>query len=324
MKVDAAAIEQHMRALARQPWLGAGRSAWPLHLFRIDDVRAAADVLNCGAIYSRRNAERLGVLGHDSANATVIEHSPEWCKECVRLYFRPKTPTEHESEGFRPSAGFSWGAHRPMPVVFVFDAIAILTSDTTVFTDGNAGHRRHQRGSDAAFLKQIPFENVYHTGAFPSGERDEIVFRRCAEVLVPDRLPLTHLKHVFCRSQAEYETLFSLLDPTARTNHGKKVGVSASLHYKKWTFLESVDLSTAKIRLRFSPSTLSPGPFRTHMDIFDEHGRLRGAWHDESFMAKGEQVIGLTQLGLTGYRVTLTLDGNLAYQNSFAAAATLL
>lgn len=233
MKRDAAAIEQHMRTLAQQPWLGAGRAGWPLHLFRIDDVLAAAEILNGGTIHSRRQAERLGVLGHDSASATVIENSPEWCKECVRLYFRPKTPTEHESEGFRPVTRLHWGAHRPMPVVFVFDAISILTADSTVFTDGNAGRGRHNRGNDAAFLKQIPFEKVYHTGAFRSDERDEIVFRRCAEVLVPDRLSLASLKHVFCRSPAEYETLFSLLDSSAKAIHGKKIGVSGNLHYKK-------------------------------------------------------------------------------------------
>ena len=324
MKADAAEIEGHMRTLARQPWLGAGRAAWPLHLFRIDDARAAADILNCGAIYSRRRAERGGVLNHDSASASVIEHSPEWCKQCVRLYFRPKTPTEHESEGFRPPTQLPWGAHRPMPVVFVFDAIPILTADSTVFTDGNAGRGRHQRGTDAAFLKQIPFDKVYHTGAFQSGDRDEIIFRRCAEVLVPDALPLTNLRHVFCRSQAEHETLFSLLTPTAKVMHGKKIGVSASLHYKKWTFLESVDLTSEKVRLRFSPSTLTPGPFRVRMEIFDENDQVRAMWRDDAFLANREQVIGLSRIALPRYRVTVTLDGNLAYQNSFVAEATLL
>lgn len=80
----------------------------------------------------------------------------------------------------------------------------------------------------------------------------------------------------------------------------------------------------AKIRLQFSPSTLTPGPFRARMDIFDDNGQLRAMWRDDEFNAKGEQIVGLTRLGLDEYRVTLTLDDNLAYQNSFVAAATLL
>ena len=225
LKSDAEEIEQFMRGLTHEPWLGT-RARYPLHLFRIDDVTAAVSILERGVIYSRNRAEAKGLLGHDSASPSVIEQSPDWCKECVRLYFRPKTPTEYRSEGFRPSANIRMGAHRPMPIVFVFDSIPLLVSTGTIFTNGNAATGGVKRGSTAAFLKSVPFEKVYHDGPIPEADKRDIVFRRCAEVLLKNELTLDHLKHVFCRSQAEYDTLMDLLSDESRTKYSKMIGVS--------------------------------------------------------------------------------------------------
>src|SRR3954454_4261376 len=101
-KPDAARIESFVRGLSAALSLQGPRASWPLHLFRVDDVQAAASILNCGALYPRTRAAQMGLLTHDSASPSVIDHTPDWCKECVRLYFRPRTPTEYRSEGFRP------------------------------------------------------------------------------------------------------------------------------------------------------------------------------------------------------------------------------
>src|SRR2546426_496311 len=103
VKADAEAIRAFIRDLTHKPWLVATNHAhWPSFLFRVDDVRAAASILERGALCSRNRASALGLLQHDSASRGVIEHSPDWIKDCVRLYFRPRTPTEFRSEGFRP------------------------------------------------------------------------------------------------------------------------------------------------------------------------------------------------------------------------------
>lgn len=326
MKVDAAGIKQFVEALPVKAGLaGTTRATWPLYLFRIDDVRAVASVLERGAIYSRNRAIELGLLDHDAASPAVIEQSPDWIKRCVRLYFRPRTPTEYRSEGFRPAAALPMGAHRPMPVVLVFDSVPILTADNTLFTNGNAASWGVKHGGTIEFLNSIPFEKVYHEGTVKTDEKAEIVFRRCAEVLVPNQLELANLKHVFCRSQAEYETLVNILTEPTRKAFAKKIGVSARLHYKHWTFLEAVDLTPAQITFRFAPYSQTPGPFHAYIEIANGAGHVIGRWEDPSWQAIGPKAFSLEQLGnLSAYRVTLKLDGFLAYAGVFTDKEALL
>lgn len=325
MKVDAEAIKQFVEALPVKAGLaGTTRATWPLYLFRIDDVRAVASVLEKGAIYSRNRAIELKLLDHDAASPAVIDQSPDWIKQCVRLYFRPRTPTEYRSEGFRPAAALPMGAHRPMPVVLVFDSIPILTADNSLFTNGNAAAWGVKRGGTIEFLNSIPFEKVYHEGWVKADQKAEIVFHRCAEVLVPTELDLLNLKHVFCRSQAEYETLVNILAEPTRKIFEKKIGISARLHYKHWTFLEAVDLTQAQITFRFAPS-LTPGPFHAYMEITNAAGQVIGRWEDRAWQAIGAKAFSLEQLGnLSSYRVTLKLDGFLAYAGVFTDKEALL
>ena len=133
MKRDADQIAHFVEGLPRQCSLIGAREVWPKYLFRIDDVRNAAAILNRGAVLSRNRAAQLGVLKHDAAAPDVIGNSPDWIKEYVRFYFRPRTPTEYRSEGIRPIGEITMGAHRPVPVVLVFESLSILTATGTVF-----------------------------------------------------------------------------------------------------------------------------------------------------------------------------------------------
>ena len=175
------------------------------------------------------------MLGHDAAAPSVIENSPDWLKKYVRLYFRPRTPTEFRSEGIRPEHQLTMGAHRPVPIVLVFQSLPILTAIGTEFTNGNAAVQGAGRGDTAVFLKTIPFLRVYQEGALKESEKRQIVFHRCAEVLVPDNLSLANLKAILCRSQAEYESLLNWLSPATRAKYRKIIGVSAKVHFKHWT-----------------------------------------------------------------------------------------
>ena len=326
MKADAAAIGSFVENLAKQPWIvGTNRSRWPLHLFRIDDVQAAASILERGSIYSRNRALALGLVKHDAASPGIIENSPEWIKECVRFYFRPRTPTEYRSEGFRPKPDLEMGAHRPVPIVLVFEAIPILSATGTIFTSGNAATRGVERGDSATFLQTIPFQKVYHDGPLSESEKGDVVFRRCAEVLVRDELDLANLKHVLCRSQAEHETLLSLLSDAARASFVRRIGVSARVHYRLWTFLENVDLSSQRVTLRFSPPTRTPGPFRALMQLRDPTGQLIGRWEDKSLQANRTYTINLRGIdNPPSYQLSLTLDDALAYRGTHRASETIL
>lgn len=326
MKADAAQIKQYVESLPNEPWLiGTNRARWPLFLFRVDDVQAAASILERGLLYSRNQAAELGVLGRDAAAPGVIQNSPDWIKNYVRLYFRPRTPTEYRSEGFRTVEGQAMGAHRPMPIVMAFSSIPILCADGTEFTAGNASTYGTAHGNDAAFLSQIPFEKVYHDSAFSTSERDKIVHARCAEVLVPNEMDLTNLKRLVCRSQAELETFLNCLTDQTRNAFANRIGVATNAHYKHWTFVESTDLSNQQVTIRFNPNTQSPGPFAAKVAFTTAGGRQIGHWEKLDYVADGTLRFRLASIqNPTDYTVSLTLDGNLAYRGRYKAAQELL
>jgi hypothetical protein len=318
MKADAADIQALIGELCELPGIkGTTKGNWPRSLYRVDDVRAAAGILNNGILYSRTRAQQLGMLAHDSAAPSVIGNSAPWIKDYVRLYFRPKTPTEYRSEGFRPKAQIEMGAHRPMPVVLVFEAYPILAADGTRFTNGNAATRAVSFGETASFLRTIPFSRVYHEGALKTDEKSAITFHRCAEVLVPGHLNLTCLRRILCRSQAELETLLDLIEPAKLPIFAQMVGVSNNVHLKRWTFLESVEKGSELIVFRFSPFTSTPEPFDVHVTFESLQGPQRAFWKQENFRANSSQPLTLAALNLGSYRVRLTLDGELAYSGTY-------
>lgn len=326
MKADAAQIKQYIESLPNQAWLsGTNRVRWPLFLFRVDDVVATSSILERACLYSRNRAAELGVLGHDAAAPGIIQNSPEWIKDYVRLYFRPRTPTEFRSEGFRIPADQEMGAHRPMPILMVFSSVPILTADGTRYTEGNAATYGTPHGDDLAFLRGIPFDKVYHDSYFSASERASIVYRRCAEVLVPMELDLTHLKRLVCRSNAEHETLLNLLSEQARSTYAAQIGVAANAHHKRWTFVESADLSNERVVIRFSPTTKSPGPFSARATFTNAADVQIGHWENTQYLANGNLIFNLGTIGNPhSYTVSLTLDGKIAYRGRHKSKEELL
>jgi len=119
-------------------------------------------------------------------------------------------------EGFRSHDLYANHGCCPVPVVMLFDSVELLTRKTTCFSTGNLAKRREANvGATAEFLKSIPFDKVFHVGRLSDVEKREIVFRRQAEIIIPEELDLTALRYVGCRTQAEYETLLWLLTPEA-------------------------------------------------------------------------------------------------------------
>lgn len=189
------------------------RGWWPRFVYHFTDVRNAVRILSAGELLSRAEAQRRGVMTVDNASPQVIGHTQPEHLEFVRLYFRPRTPTQYNNEGIRPTDQRKLGgAHCPVPIYFCFDAFSVLTLDEAMFSDGNIGSARVNIRDDRDFFKAIPFQLVFHNSAFYPEDRDEIVFRRNAEALIPNRLSLKpHLKFIVCRSSAEQRTLLHLL-----------------------------------------------------------------------------------------------------------------
>lgn len=318
-KPDLKEIKAHLDNLKSQSWLGQPQAWWPNYLFRFDDIEKAANILNSGKLYSRNKAFSKGLMSSDSASPDVIAITSDCWKDYARLYFRPRTPTQFDGEGFRPKDCWVLGAHFPVPIVMLFDAFEILSRSDSRFSNGNLAKRSQVKiGDDADFLKNMPFRLVYHDTWFSESEKESIIFHRNAEVIVPSELDLLSLRFIICRSQAEYETLLCFLDPNVQKLWSEKIGVKSNLHFRYWSFVEQVYLSDEKLIFRFNPSTKTPGPFFARVDIVEDETGGQYNYEDKSFMANSTLELNLKPVRHPdSYTVSLLLDSQLAYKNHY-------
>jgi len=216
-----------------------------------------------------------------------------------------------------------------VPIVFIFDSLSVLTRSDAFFTNGNASSGGAERGSDVDFLRAIPFDLVYHDSAFTVEVRDQIVFHRNAEVLIPERLELDgHMVWVFARSPAEMETLRSLLakegegllakyTPLILTNTHRSKGLK--FFEKVWTFVERVTVAEGTLFIHFNRDTRTRGPFKAELKIFNAN--------DNAVMEIREShaldAVGVCRVQLPAtcsqstFIVELWLDDHIAYRNRF-------
>ena len=315
-KPDARRIGQFLTYLQRAEWLGTARRRWPDYLFHFMDIWNAVSILKTGALLSRNRAEALALMTTDNASREIIDNTEDDLKDYVRLYFRPRTPTQYNNEGFRPLAARSRQSHCPVPIYFLFDSRSVLSRADSHFTRGNLKSAR-EIFSSASDFERIPFESVYHSGPFEPHERDSIVFHRHAEVIVPTQMDIVALQHIVCRTQAEYETLLHLLPPPTRIRWRERMGIYPGLNLfeKKWTFVERVAKDSSSIVFYFNRDSRTPGPFRIQYEIIDAQTfRPLDSVDLPSYFTNKPLRRNLQSLGFpSDYYVRLWLDGNLAY-----------
>ena len=311
MKPWAEDIRQHIQTWSNR--LG-NLSWWPRFIYHFTDVNNAASIIRSRHLYSRAECDRLGLMQVDNASPTIIQQTQLEHQEYVRLYFRPRTPTQFNNEGIRPlNQRRHGGAHCPAPIYFCFDALTTLSQHTTQFSNGNMGTRRVQHSDSRDFFFRIPFEQVFHNRWFPPEERDEIIFRRNAEVLVPDKLPLEPtLKFIACRSIAERQTLLHLLPIGLASRWLSKIRLGdPGLFERKWTYVEEIVTIDDQVIFRFNPDTTTPGPFYVKFSYQEEGTETVRTWGGH----KDNLNLSLS-FRLSGARwgtASLTLDDSLAF-----------
>lgn len=320
-KPDAARIEAHLESLKSAAWIGLARKWWPEFAFFFADLPNALRIMEGGKLLCRNQA----AIARDTGSEAILGHTADEWKDCGRLYFRPRTPTQYQVEGFRPTTQFgSLGKHMPMPVFFLFDAKEILTRKTTRFSTGNLS-QSPPVGADATFFESIPFEKVYHDSWMREEEKAEIKLHRHAEIIIPSELKLDALKRIWCRSEAEYETLLHLLSPPLAKKfrpmigHGKR----PSIHFCKWTFVESANLEQNSITFTFNASSAMPGPFAAQLRVKNLRTGAGYKWENASFETKNPLTVNVPQIDRpTAYEMRLTLDNVIACAGKFSPKAT--
>lgn len=321
-KADADEILEHMQQLPSSLGLERSRAFWPRWLFRSDHVENAADILNSGRLLSRAAAERGNLIQVDSGSPQYVGQLSRRHRNLVRLYFRPRTPTQYSNEGIRPRDRIQYDAHMPVPVYLLF-ASSLLGEQGVYFTKGRLTQGT-EIGDSAEFLKSIDFRDVYHDRAVgrlgESDRRSRILNARHSEVVVENELPLDKLKHIVCRSAPERETLLNLLSPEARRRWVSRIHVDEGhrrLFEKLGTFVQRADLLNTESKFLFYSNIIPNmrGPFDLRIE-WSVDGR-RASARQENFIVSDRPVAYSLNRSVPRYRVRAWMDGNLAYLGEF-------
>lgn len=303
LKRDANGFRRYLEDLRGEPWLGE-RHWWTYFLFYYADVTDIVPVLQGGTLKPRSEKARHGSWDHT-----------------VRLYFRPRTPELFGCEGIRPVETRP-SNHCAVPVYLLFDLEAVVSLAEVRFSEGDL-MQKPKTFRTAASFREMPFDRIYHDTWFRPEERDEVLFARRAQVVVPHPLDLQHVRHIWCRSTAEYETLYHLLPDDTRRIWGDKITVRQDYHlfHSKWPYVERAALSREGALFHFNPcggpDPEDCGPFEMRVEIQADDGQQASIDLGE-MMPDEDLALDLTTLKLRGgFGLRLYLDDALAYAGRY-------
>lgn len=313
-----------LQSLEAERWVRfTERRWWPQFAFHYTDIRNAVNILQEGKILSRLRAEQQGKIAVSSGSAEVLAGTDWNIKDCVRLYFRPKTPTQFNAEGVHSHQTLKESkfpdAHCPVPVFLLFDLPGILALPESRFSNQNLASRGYQLLKSPQELQNLPWQQIYHTERIDWNNPEiarEIVARRNAEIIVPGELDLSGLKYIYCRSEAEKDTLLHLLPPPIRARYRDKIVASNrnELYFRRRTFVERAVLTDTQIFLRFSADAQAPGPFRLRVEVQTDKAFTRE--NPDFCLPPYDYVLPLPRT-LPAYQVRVMLDDALVYANAF-------
>lgn len=319
-KRDAEQFRRRLSVLQQRARLGA-RRWWPHFLYHFADLTNVVSILTHGELLSRALVKTTYDEFNDSASPDIIDQTEEKWKHYVRFYFRPRTPTLFRNEGFRPvQRRVLGGAHCPMPVYLLFDFDGVICLEEAAFSYGSLARPDTLVYSTATEFEKLPFDLVYHDSRFEKEERDHIVFHRHAEVIVPERIGLEHLRFIWCRSEAEYETLCALLPEPVRAAWISRIGVRTdyNLFNREWLYVERAALGAENLLFTFNPprSSLDAGPFDLRLRV--EAQEQVWQYHEPAAEVDRPLCVDLPAR-LSHYHVQLLLDGDVAYAGEYRA-----
>lgn len=289
------------------------RHIWPECLFHHAPFENAVSILSTGLLRSRNDPENP--RPRDIA-AREVNQARDHAHDRVRLYFRPKTPTQFHIEGIRKPGECKFGeeAHAPILVMLVLDAHLILTQPNIRFCDRNMQKGNAVAGDDEAYFAAIPFAKVFHEG--PTSD-DTIFQHRCAEVLPSSPLELAQcLRAVYFRSEPERDTVLHALGPN-RQRWLQRCFVSDALKVfeKKFSFVQEIGLTREGVVFTLNPRSDRQN-VEVRISISDEAGRSVAQFYSASLAAAPPQGRWIYNHAFPDgiYLVRVEIDGQLAYQ----------
>lgn len=317
-----AAHIQHWQAQLNQSWYNY-RRYWPDCLFHHAPLENAAAILASGMLRSRNDP---GNLRPRDVAAREVNAARTHAHDRVRLYFRPKTPTQYHIEGIRKPGECLFGeeTHAPVLVMFILDAERILTMPNAQFCDRNMQRADAVPSDTEAYFAAIPFDKVYHEG--PTGGDETITYHRCAEVLPESPLDLEYcLKAVFFRSEPERDTLLNLLGHH-RARWASRCYVSDALKVseKRYSFVQEIGMTREGVTFLLNPRVDRRG-VKISIQVWDsadqfvvrfDHADLQAAPSQGQWIYNHAFADGL-------YRVRVEIEDHLAYDAHIPLGPTL-
>lgn len=270
-KEDQQEIRTILAELRTAKWLGPSRQQWPLYAYHMSDVNNVAGILQSGRLLSRRRCADAGLLRVDSAHRNVIANSA-WAHDYVRLYFRPRTPTQFHMEGIRPRVERTGEANCPVPVFLLFKAEELFCREGVRFTNMNFAASGCSTGESAEFLRNLVFPDIYSDGGMRQDDRERLKRARCAEILYPGEIGLDLLEAVVCRSAPERATLLYLLGEHAERWERK---VRVQHHFERLfeanhVYVQEVLWAEGSLAVRLNRA---PGRYEVDLEVLDQRGR---------------------------------------------------
>lgn len=186
---------------------------WPDFFYHFTDVHNAIGILQSGWILSRERAAGTGAMVKDNASRAVINATNAENKRYGRLFFRPLTPTQYHSEGYKPLTirDEQINANCPVPIFLCLDAVRTLMYPGTQFAEKGIAGERHQIQQGVEAFSNLNFEKIYHEGPYGPEDRDIKDYRH-SEVIRLDGFPVEPLlRCILCRTAAEKETLLYMI-----------------------------------------------------------------------------------------------------------------
>ncbi|KRL14366.1 DarT ssDNA thymidine ADP-ribosyltransferase family protein [Schleiferilactobacillus perolens] len=318
---------------------------WPRFAYHFTDITNAVSILTDGYLLSRNLAKKADKMRNDNASSEVIGGTNNNIEDLVRLYFRPKTPTQYHNEGFQIAANRSQlHADCPIPIFFLFDLATLLSSSEALFTAQSlAIHGEADFFHAPEQFQQLPFAKIFNNRALlgtPQENRD-IIHHRQAEIVIPNQLDLTDLKYLVVRTQAERETLTQLLHDRNVFKFDSLIRVGdETIFFKDRNFIDQVQLTANEINVDARTNEAYPRSwgldtiyaldgaarenylnYRMYFTFQDGHTAM---WPGpkQNALLKNHTTIQLPK-NQQSYVVEIQLDDHIAYRGSYQSARQL-